>query len=302
MTPQWREFEKLVARIEQAMAPTGALVKSPDRIPDKITGELREVDASIRYIIGTSPILITIECRDRNGIEDVRWIEQIAEKKRSIGASITVAVTSSSFTNPAIKKASMLGIEVRTLANMTAEDFVQWLRIQNVVLSICEWRLVGLDLELYDAPTDTELSSALQALFKEKGPTAPILIRNSDGKLFHVENILIEWNKRVGSFFPEDIPSDGTRIPRNLHQPLERNLFHVETTKGKFDVKVIHIALSLRCSSTQIPVSQLTEYSNSNASLVQTAEWNIQKNIKLSLHRDLASSETKVMITPVSEK
>ena len=62
MTAQWREFEKLIARIEQAMAPLDAAVRSPDRIPDKVTGELREVDASIRYKVGTCPILITIEC------------------------------------------------------------------------------------------------------------------------------------------------------------------------------------------------------------------------------------------------
>ncbi len=49
MTDRWRQFEKFIARIEQAMAPSGAVVKSPDRIPDKLTGELREVDASIRY-------------------------------------------------------------------------------------------------------------------------------------------------------------------------------------------------------------------------------------------------------------
>ncbi len=88
------------------MAPTGAAVKSPDRIPDKVTGEPREVDVSIRYKIGTSPVLITIECRDRSSKEDVRWIEQIAEKKHSIGASITVAVSSSDFTKPAINKAA----------------------------------------------------------------------------------------------------------------------------------------------------------------------------------------------------
>jgi hypothetical protein len=67
MTTAWREFEKLIARIEQAMAPSGAEIKSPDRIPDRVTGELREVDASIRYKVGTCPILITVECRDRSG-------------------------------------------------------------------------------------------------------------------------------------------------------------------------------------------------------------------------------------------
>ncbi len=65
MSKDWREFEKRVARIEAALAPSGAVVKSPDRVRDLVTGSYREVDASIRYKVGTVPVLITIECRKR---------------------------------------------------------------------------------------------------------------------------------------------------------------------------------------------------------------------------------------------
>jgi hypothetical protein len=46
--PEWKEFEQLVARIEQDAGPLGLTVTSPDRITCKITGRKREVDASIR--------------------------------------------------------------------------------------------------------------------------------------------------------------------------------------------------------------------------------------------------------------
>lgn len=72
--PKWREFEKLTALIEQHLGPQGAIVRSPDYITDKITGEQREVDASVRYQVGSVPILITIECRDRTSVQDVTWI------------------------------------------------------------------------------------------------------------------------------------------------------------------------------------------------------------------------------------
>lgn len=297
MTAKWRQFEKLITRIEHAMAPSGAVVTSPDRIPDKVTGELREVDASIRYKIGTCPVLITIECRDRTSVEDVRWIEQIAEKQRSIGAAITVAVSSSGFTDPAIKKATALGIQVRTLTGAPAEDFIHWLGFQNVELDVREWALAALALELYDAPDDAELVPALQQSFRQQGPLAPIFVRNSDGKRFCVENILIEWNKRNGTFFPDNLRADGTNVGRNLHQPLERGCLHVETTKGNCDVRVIHIGLSLSRSKAQVPVARFSEYADSSSALVQTAEWNLQQSIKLSLHRDLTSGETKIRLT-----
>ncbi|MGA3133668.1 MAG: restriction endonuclease [Terracidiphilus sp.] len=304
MTTAWREFEKLVARIEQAMAPSGAEVKSPDRIPDKITGQLREVDASIRYRVGTCPILITIECRDRSSSEDVRWIEQLAEKKRSVGAAMTIAVSSSGFSESAVKKAAASDIEIRTLADATPNEFVQWLKFQNVALQLNEWSLADLGLDLYDGPQgpppqDTELSSTAQQSFREKGPLAPIFIRNSDGKGFHIENILTEWCKLNGTFFPPDLPPDGSKVRRNLHQPMERNCLHVETTNGNFDIRIIHISVLLCRSSRLVPLSKLAEYSDQNSPLVQTAEWLLMDKIRLSLHRDLASGETKVSMVSV---
>jgi hypothetical protein len=66
-----REFELLVTRIEGALAPTGAVIKSPDYVRDNVTGEQREVDASIRYRVGSVELLVTVECRDRSRTEDV---------------------------------------------------------------------------------------------------------------------------------------------------------------------------------------------------------------------------------------
>jgi hypothetical protein len=298
MTPEWRQFEKLIARIECAMAPSGAVVTSPDRILDKVTGELREVDASIRYMVGTCPVLITIECRDRSSIEDVRWIEQLAEKQRSIGAAITVAVTSKGFSEPAIKKAAASGIQVRTLTDATADDFVQWLKFQNVQVDVSEWALADIALELYDAPDDAELKPSVRECISQQGSLAPILIRNSDGKRYHIENILVEWRKRNGTFFPTDLPFDGRNVHRNLHQPLHRGCFHFETTKGGYDVRVIHIGIMLSRKRLQVAVARLAEYADTASKLVQTAEWNLLGSIKLSLHRDLTSGETKVTLTP----
>ena len=127
MKKKWREFEKLVSRLEQLLSPQGAVVKSPDRIKDKVTGRMREVDVSIRYVVGSVDILITIECRDRKAAPDDTWIEQLATKKQKIGASHTIAVSSTNFTKPAIKSAQLYGIELRVTKNITDEDILSWL-------------------------------------------------------------------------------------------------------------------------------------------------------------------------------
>ncbi len=79
--------------IEAAVAPLGATVTSPDRLPDQTTGKLREVDATIRYKIGTSDVLIVVECRKRSRTQDITWIEQLTTKGRSIRANKLIAVS-----------------------------------------------------------------------------------------------------------------------------------------------------------------------------------------------------------------
>lgn len=211
MDPEWRKFEKLIARIEHALSPSGAIVKSPDFILDKATGEQREVDASIRYTIGSTSILITIECRRRGSSQDVTWIEQLIRKKSDIGAAVTIAVSLKGFSKAAIKKAAVYGIEVRRLDQLTSEDVIQWLRIQFVQVKEDVWSLKDLALELYDVPENVELSQELQGLFQAQGPEAEIFIRNSDSKQYSVRNILIEWEKRNGGIFV-GIPPDGTAV------------------------------------------------------------------------------------------
>jgi hypothetical protein len=132
-----RLFEELIARIESTLVPQGAIVKSPDFIPDRITGSLREVDASIRYQVGSTPILITIECRRRSRVDDATWLEQLATKQSDIGAAKTIAVSLKGFGKPAITKAAFYGIEIRRIEAITTEEIEDW---KNKLVLMC-WRV-----------------------------------------------------------------------------------------------------------------------------------------------------------------
>jgi len=124
--PSWREFERVVAMIEEGAAPRGATVRSPDRIRDLTTGELREVDASVRFRLGTVDILITVECQRRSRKANDMWIEQLATKRLKIGAAKTIAVSARGFTKAARITAAHNGIELRTLSEVTPTDVEDW--------------------------------------------------------------------------------------------------------------------------------------------------------------------------------
>jgi len=124
-TDGWREFEKLAAEIEDFLSPQGAVVTCPDKLIDIDTGEFREVDASIRYMVGSVPIVIILECRLRKSRQGTMWIEQLSSKRASVGAAKCVAISQTPFTKPAIKKAAKLGVELRNLKTLALNDVFQ---------------------------------------------------------------------------------------------------------------------------------------------------------------------------------
>lgn len=151
--PEWREFEQLVARIERDADKLGMMVISPDRIRCRITGRLREVDASIRARTGE---LITIECRKRRGRQDVTWIEQLVTKRESIGADRTIAVSSSGFSVAAHVVARAHGIELKEMHALAAADVNP---------------IAGLDLVLFSHRQASIVSVALR--YSRQSPWVP---------------------------------------------------------------------------------------------------------------------------------
>ena len=84
-------FHKLLAHQDDVK------IQVRDRLPDKDTGELREVDVSIRGKVASAPVLIIVECRDHARTQDVQWIEQLETKRVGVGANAAIAVSSSGF-------------------------------------------------------------------------------------------------------------------------------------------------------------------------------------------------------------
>lgn len=94
---------------------------------------MREVDASVRTKVGTSDILVTIECRQRKPKQDVTWIEQLAAKKTNIGASHTIAVSHTGFSQEAEAMARYHGIDLRQLSDVSAAEINQLIRLDFVI-------------------------------------------------------------------------------------------------------------------------------------------------------------------------
>jgi hypothetical protein len=266
---EWRKFELLISRIEAALAPKGAVVRSPDRIPDKVTGQLREVDASIRLQVGTTPILVTIECRDRVAIQDDTWIEQLAKKKEKIGASATIAVSSRGFTQPASVSAAQFGIELRTLTDTTGTDAASWADDVEVSVEFREWRFTRLQVLLLNASPSVTLASALTDAIRTQGYDAPVAFRRSDGKPLILADV-------GGQFVQHGLypPIPGVR-PFGVVVPNDGE-YVVPTETGDFPLYRIELEVEVSNVMRPVPLKKVFEYANISGPLVRVAEYQFQ--------------------------
>lgn len=273
--PEWRRFEKLVARIEDQLSPSGALVRSPDYLADVETGELREVDASIRIQVGSAPILITVECRRRKDSQDSTWIEQLIQKRRSVGASSTLAVSWGGFSAPARRKAELNGILVKTLSELSDGDLLQWVA-QNPAARAEYARItaVELSLELATSPHehfgDESLDEAARRAFEKE---------EWDAKIFHADTGACSVNDMIGDLYRKSqIPIPRTSgeaevLGVNFEPP---SPLRVQTIGGVREVKVVKLKLRVENVGSEpiAPASVLTyENPDGTGHLVLHGEW-----------------------------
>jgi hypothetical protein len=101
MVKPGKALEQLVAVLESVLGPTDVVMTSPDKIAGKLSNQEREVDVSLRARVGSAQILVIIECRDRQGAQDVRWIEELATKREDVGADKAIAVSPTGFSEAA---------------------------------------------------------------------------------------------------------------------------------------------------------------------------------------------------------
>jgi hypothetical protein len=265
----WREFEKLVAQIEEILAPAGAEIKSPDRIRDLVTGRMREVDASIRFRVGSVPILITIECRRRGAIQDDTWIEQLATKRAKIGAAKTIAVTASDFTASAIKTAVQNNIELRRIRDIRGEDISDWTQHFEFSLTLRHWSNPSVKFHCNISPDlVTEWDKSLdwnntEILFLKETNTPITLPQLMDAVLKDQEWLSDE-------LLEGDTPQRLDVKPFTINPAC-----YIETPYGKVDVMGVEVSANFQKETHTMPMESCVEYSGPDGSILQLAEWKI---------------------------
>jgi len=266
--PSWRKFEELVAGIEQTLAGSGAVVKSPDDVPDVFTGQLREVDASIRLSVGPTPILITVECRERKGNEDITWIEQLATKKANIGAAKTIAVSSTGFSAAAQEAAGRHGIELRTLEDRIGEEIVQQFLSGlkfTVIHTAYTARTIAFTLEDGRPLPGAEFGDDLRAALATDGISAVIATHVATGEGLTIGAILSRMDDH-------DVPPDGSPIAKQANLEFTPQTYTVSTTQGPRFLQRVKVVADFTRRDVPAPATSLYEYGTPEKPLRRVVE------------------------------
>ena len=123
MTIESDNFEKQIKRIHEVLVQDHGEVTWNDKIPDPDNPkQSRQIDITVRR----NDEIIHIECRHHKAKQSSKWIEELIGRKISLEATIMIGVSSSGFTEGAIKKAKKYGIFLCNLSQLTENEVKSW--------------------------------------------------------------------------------------------------------------------------------------------------------------------------------
>jgi hypothetical protein len=148
MTKESDAFEQQIHRLHELIEGDGADVTWNDHIPDPDNPiQPRQIDITIRR----GDVLTLVECRLHKDRQDVTWIEELIGRRLSLQASSVIAVSSSGFTQGAIKKAQSHGVFLRDFKQLTRSEVETWGCL--TAMTIYYYQYENLELSLFLHPS-----------------------------------------------------------------------------------------------------------------------------------------------------
>jgi hypothetical protein len=289
MATKGQSLEKLVELLEK-MDMEGAIIKTRDKIYDKVAKEDREVDVSIRFKTGSHDFLIVFECRDRGRKNGPDWIEQIAQKTKDIGANKVIAVSSSGFTRSAIEKAKHHNILLRTIDEISSERIFEWFKPKS--LPIIHQNYTIKKIVFFGNVSDPEMNKKINVFIekhREKiNNTFPFILQEGMEKPKSPNESLRDVDTDL---LFSGVPCDGPKVIKTVELYPENKSSGFELVIGEDHLKIDHMVLvaELSVTKTEHEIQTVKEYKTDNKTLAQIVQFegidfqHEQKNLELVL-------------------
>jgi hypothetical protein len=112
---KWQEYQDAVGELYLQMDGIGTVRKGKS-LPDKYTGQSRQIDVWLELDAKGHRIGILIDAKYRDGKIDVKDVEEVIALADAVGADKSVIVTANGWTAPAETRANFSGLDLRILS------------------------------------------------------------------------------------------------------------------------------------------------------------------------------------------
>jgi len=163
--------------IERSLIGEGMTVETNSKKHTAEGVQWAEFDTTITGKIGTVEFRALIECRDRpsQGAAPRTWIDQLASTAKVFGYHRVIAVSTTGFSPGAVKSADLLGVELRTFANVKDTNPVAWLAPTTFLVK--EFKCENLHATIFvRRETSDTLKKALGTLLKKATARSELIV------------------------------------------------------------------------------------------------------------------------------
>lgn len=119
----WQEYQQAVGLMYENMEAMGTL-KQNIYLPDRITGQKRQIDLWWEVNVSGHTINILIDAKYRKEKIDVKDLEEVEALGASVKANKVIIVTNSGWTEPALRKAEFSNADLKILKIEDALDLL----------------------------------------------------------------------------------------------------------------------------------------------------------------------------------
>ena len=120
---EWQEYQEAVAILYEQAEGIG-VVRRNVFLPDKVTGQMRQIDVLIELEAKSHPISILVDAKFQKGKLDVKDIEDVLALAEAVKACKSVIVAANGWTRPTGTKAKFCNMDLRFLSVDEALDLV----------------------------------------------------------------------------------------------------------------------------------------------------------------------------------
>lgn len=143
----WRIFEALVERLQRAFNPHATIVRN-DRLKGCDTERSREIDISIRYTLGTTNLLIVVDCKKYVRKIDLPVFDAFTCLMNDVRANAGIMVCEKGFSKAVKKLAAKKNIELFTFQDTERPNWQVKIRVP---VCVDQWILTPIELSVHYA-------------------------------------------------------------------------------------------------------------------------------------------------------